>query len=227
MHKRHRNPDARHSSIRGRSPQAQGGECRSAGNTRAVERTILTDNHAPAAPLRLSVDGGTGWTSRTRFGLRWAFPQQTAAPIARSLIQLCPARSRDESTCTAPQWLGPATSAGVTVPRADQWRARIWLQDAAGNQGPAAETVLRVDDKPPVLSLQRPSPDHPALIRVAARDDASGLGTREISCGVVVHGRGSVSPCPCRRADSRQSSMTRPAWRDVRATCTCRRCGWQ
>ena len=59
---------------------------------------------------------------------------------------------------------------------------RVWLEDAAGNAAPsnAAEAILRADFTPPVVALKRPAPEHPALVRVVASDDRSGLGTREI-----------------------------------------------
>ena len=67
------------------------------------------------------------------------------------------------------------------VPGPGEWRARVWLGDAAGNLGAEsyAETVLRLDDQPPALVLLAPSSDRPAFIRVKA-SDSSGLATEEI-----------------------------------------------
>lgn len=153
-----------------------------AGNAHTIERPIFLDNHAPVAPAGLSVDGGAGWTSRSSFTLRWTNPPQPRAPIARALVAICPAHSRDESSCTPSRSVGRVTNAVVSVPGAGQWRARVRLEDEAGNASRvnAAERILKVDDKPPAVSFQRPSADRPALVRVAARDDTSGLGVREI-----------------------------------------------
>ena len=67
------------------------------------------------------------------------------------------------------------------VPGPGEWRARVWLGDAAGNLGAEsyAETVLRLDDQPPALVLLAPSSDRPAFIRIKA-SDSSGLATEEI-----------------------------------------------
>lgn len=151
-------------------------------NRHEVERTISIDNHPPARPLGLSIDDGSGWRSRDTFGLRWRVPAQPAAPVAGAYVDLCPVGSIARSACVPPRSIGRVTSTAIRVPHAGEWRARVWLKDAAGNATPsnAAEAILRMDDTPPVLAFKRPSPDRPAVVRVAASDDRSGLGTQEI-----------------------------------------------
>ena len=161
------------------------------GETRSVERTLLIDNHAPGRPLSFRVDEGTAWTSHDTFNLRWSLPTQSAAPLARAHIQLCPVPATAGSPCVPPRSVGRVTSAAVRVPRAGEWRARVWLQDSAGNASAtnASEAPLRVDDKPPSLAFRSTSADRPAVVRVATTDDRSGIGTREI----LVRRRGSSS----------------------------------
>jgi hypothetical protein len=153
-----------------------------AGNASAVERTIAIDNHPPTTPQRLSVDDGRGWRSRPTFTLRWATPKQSAAPVVGAFIQVCP-EAAARSGCEKPQWVERVSAAAVQVPSAGEWRARVWLRDAAGNANStaAADALLRMDNTAPTLALQRPAPDRPALVRVTASDDASGLLTRELS----------------------------------------------
>jgi hypothetical protein len=151
-----------------------------AGNTRSVDRALLLDNHPPARPSRLQVDGGTGWRSGRGFSLRWTEPRQAAAPITRAYVALC--RIGTGGPCTPPRPLGHVKSARVEVPSPGQWRARVWLADAAGNASVAnaAEAVLRVDDQPPTLVFEPPTEAQPTLITVAAADTGSGLAAREV-----------------------------------------------
>lgn len=160
-----------------------------AGNTRSIDRGLLLDNHAPAQPLGLQVDGGTGWRSSPTFTLRWTEPRQPAAPVVRAFITLCPAIQTEP--CTPPRSLGHVRSAAIRVPHAGQWRARVWLADAAGNTSVAnaSEVPLRVDDEPPTVTLQSPTVDRPAEIPVTSEDNASGLATRE----VLLRRRGSTA----------------------------------
>ena len=108
------------------------------------------------------------------------------APLAGVSIAVCPiahvAPDLDPCTITTRFGRGLTSADGIRVPGPGQWRARVWLRDAAGNQDPShpAETILRFDDQAPSLSFLAPSPDRPALVRVKAQDVGSGLGVREI-----------------------------------------------
>ena len=152
-----------------------------AGNATAVHRTIAVDNHAPATPVRLSVDGGTGWRSGSGFVLRWVPPSHQIAPITRVHVQVC--STGDPPACKEVPPGGQTTAAAVTVPGPGEWRVHVWLEDAAGNANPAnaADTLLRMDDTTPTIAFQRWSAERPALVQVKAADDRSGLAVREIS----------------------------------------------
>jgi hypothetical protein len=152
-----------------------------AGNATAVHRTIAVDNHPPATPVRLSVDGGTGWHSGSNFVLRWTPPSHQIAPITRVHVQVC--STGDPPDCEEVPPSGKLTAAAVTVPGPGEWRARVWLEDAAGNAdlANAADTLLRMDDRTPTIAFQRASAERPALVRVKAADDRSGLAVREIT----------------------------------------------
>jgi hypothetical protein len=158
----------------------------SAGNQAVVSRRIVVDNTAPSRPYSLSADVGGGWKAATSFSLRWTNPRQSAAPIAGASIALCPIAH------VAPDVVGCATAArsgtgvtsanGIRVPGPGQWRARVWLRDAAGNHNPSntVETILRFDDQAPTLSFVAPSAARPTVVQVRARDVGSGVGAREI-----------------------------------------------
>ena len=156
----------------------------SAGNPAEVARRIAIDNTAPVRPSALSVDGGTGWRSANSFRLRWANPRESAAPIAGASIS-CPAvNPAPQLRCTTTTRPGSGLNSvdGIRVPGPGQWRTRLWLHDAAGNQDPTKhlETILRFDDRAPTLSFVAPTPAQPAVVRIRAHDVGSGLATREI-----------------------------------------------
>jgi hypothetical protein len=161
----------------------------SAGNRSRTSRTVYIDNHAPTRPTNLSVDGGTGWKAQNQFKLRWRNPPQNAAPISAVKVELCNLRSSTSCGDTSATGTGISSSA-VRVAGAGEWRARLWVADAAGNVGPEsyAETILRLDNQPPTLVLQQPTIDRPAVVNVKASDQ-SGLAAREI----IVRRRGTTT----------------------------------
>ena len=158
----------------------------SAGNSAQLSRRIAVDNTAPIRPTSLSIDGGAAWRSSSSFKLRWNNPPQSVAPIAGASIAVCPIAhtAPDRVGCTTTTRSGVRLQSidGVRVPAPGQWKARVWLRDAAGNQTPSnsAETILRFDDQAPTLSFLAPTSDRPTLVRVRAQDVGSGLATREI-----------------------------------------------
>ena len=75
------------------------------------------------------------------------------------------------STCA--RRFHPTTSGiseSFTVPGPGQWRAYVWLRDAAGNESSAyaADSILRFDNTPPSVTIRAQSPDQPAVVRVRA-----------------------------------------------------------
>jgi hypothetical protein len=157
----------------------------SAQNTRTVSRTVAVDNTAPGSPQGLAVTGGADWKAENEFRLAWRNPPERHAPIQGAVVAICPLLSpaRDPLSCprTAIHTTTGETSA-IRVPGPGQWRAHVWLRDAAGNENSsaAAETVLRFDDAPPTISIREQSSDQPAVVRVRARDGLSPLAVREV-----------------------------------------------
>jgi hypothetical protein len=157
----------------------------SAGNASTASRTIWTDNTAPAAPQGLAPDGGSGWKGTNEFRLRWRDPAERYAPVAAAVVTICPLLQEpvDPRRCarTASRSASSKTSS-IHVPGRGQWRAYVWLQDAAGNSNPtyAATTVLRFDDSAPTVSIRPQSPDEPAVVQVRARDSLAPIAVREV-----------------------------------------------
>ncbi len=154
-----------------------------AGNSACVgARALLTDNTAPSPPRRLAVVGGGTWRNANGFALTWENPGQgRAAPITAAHFR-----------ATGPE--GPVgeqapadTTTGIEelmVPAAGEYAVSVWLEDAAGNVDPAAEstTTVRLDDVLPSAQLTQPQPDDPDLLTVPVSDLHSGVagGTIEI-----------------------------------------------
>jgi hypothetical protein len=159
----------------------------SAGNLSTSSTSILVDNTSPAAPIDLSLTGGTGWRQQNSFSIGWSNPSQSGkAPIAHVAAAVCPASNGPEV------WTGcryrtfkranARSLSGLQVPRAGIWAGRVWLIDAAGNgDHRTARTVpLRFDGSPPQIALQRTNPADPGRISVRATDTVSGIARAEI-----------------------------------------------
>jgi hypothetical protein len=122
-----------------------------AGNGKAIERTIAIDNHAPGRVSGIRVVGGDAVRSTNSFDVRWSPPPGQLAPIARAHYRLC--RRGAPSECV--QGLRAGGARGIddlSVPRRGGWRLRVWLEDAAGNTMAAtasAPVTLRFDDRSP------------------------------------------------------------------------------
>ena len=148
------------------------------GNAVAVSRTVRIDNTAPDAPQNLVVAGGDGWRGVNGFDVAWTNPSQSGrAPITAALYELCPMPS---GPCTkgSAQGSGVSSISGLHVPAPGEYRMRVWLQDAAGNQdirlaAPAA--FLRYDDTSPLVTIEAPQPDDPTLVVADVTDSGSGL----------------------------------------------------
>ena len=156
-----------------------------AGNARTVSKAVSIDNTAPASPQALSADGGNGWKARNEFRLRWRNPAERHAPVVGAVVAVCPAAQRPVARLSCPRRFHPTTngvSQPFTVPGPGQWRAYVWLRDAAGNESSAyaADSILRLDDTPPSVTIRAQSPDQPAVVRVHATDSLTPLAVREL-----------------------------------------------
>ncbi len=122
-----------------------------AGNGKAIERTVAVDNHAPARVSGMRVVGGDGVRSTNSFDVRWSPPPRQVAPIARTHYRLC--RRGAPRECAQGVRAGGARGIDdLAVPRRGDWRLQVWLEDAAGNTTPAsasAPVTLRFDDRSP------------------------------------------------------------------------------
>jgi hypothetical protein len=94
------------------------------------------------------------------------------------------ARSGAVGTCVAGRRTGSNRNAisDLVVPGPGEWRARVWLRDAAGNHDrrTAVETRLRYDNTPPRVAIDIPDERDPASIGVIASDDVSAVARGEV-----------------------------------------------
>lgn len=149
------------------------------------ELTVRVDNTAPGA-VPVAVDGGDGWRNMNDFSLAWANPDEgDRAPVSGAHYRLCRAGGSD---CADRSRAAPSIGriSGVAVPGPGEWQARVWREDAAGNQEPANASVpvtLRFDPEPPELAFEPVQAADPTLISVAVTDKVSGLagGAIELS----------------------------------------------
>jgi hypothetical protein len=152
------------------------------GNWNVLEHQIRVDNHAPAKPDGLTVEGGDDWRSVNDFTLRWANPAGQVAPIAKAHYELC---SSGGGTCSqgevaSPDIDGPSR---FTAPAPGEYTVRVWLEDAAGNQDPerASDPVaLRFDDEAPTVLFEQPDRANPTRLTASVSDRGSGVAGASI-----------------------------------------------
>jgi hypothetical protein len=102
----------------------------------------------PPRPADLQVVGGPGWHADNRFGLTWINPPAGEQPLVATHY-----RVRDVDGAILDEirfgWLSDGI-VGLTLPKAPGvYSFEVWLEDAAGNEGPAASEHLRFDDVRP------------------------------------------------------------------------------
>ena len=113
-----------------------------------VVAALLPSSAGAAAfqPIGLSVDGGEeSWHAEASFALRWSNPPGVAAVHYRLLDPT------GETSLQEARIGWPATAIDhLAVPNAvGAYTAEVWLEDGAGDEGPAASARLRFDDAPP------------------------------------------------------------------------------
>jgi hypothetical protein len=152
-----------------------------AGNNNLVAREVYVDNTSPD-PIVPLVAGGTGWRRTNGFDVSWTNGPNNAAPITSAHWKLC----RADGTCPS---RGTGTGVGIhelrnlLVPAPGEYRLRVWLEDAAGNQREANAAVsvpVRFDPDPPELAFLPLDPADPLRVAVSAIDRHSGLANGEI-----------------------------------------------
>lgn len=121
-----------------------------AGNETRVSRPepLLTDNHAPAAPVGLAAPTGPS-NEAGQFDVRWSLPADHGTPIVGARYQLCQAGSCSLPTPTTT----PTSLDGLRLSSATTTGTlRVWLEDAAGHSDPggaAALSLARAAPAPP------------------------------------------------------------------------------
>jgi len=146
----------------------------------APERTIQTDNNPPAGPRDLTVTGGDGWRRDNEFELTWTVPDQgPAAPVSSSRLRITGTGADGAVRAGS----SPRSASGLTVPGPGEYRARVWLVDAAGNEREesAAGATLRFDDVPPTAYFLEPPDGRPELLRIPVADAHSGVASGQVA----------------------------------------------
>jgi hypothetical protein len=113
---------------------------------------------SPPRPADLRVVGEGDWHPQNSFELKWTNPPGGGAPLAATHYRIRDPLGTpiDESELTGVR----DGIAGLTVPKIiGTYSAEIWLEDAAGEQGPAAIAQLRFDDARPAGVEPEPLPD--------------------------------------------------------------------
>jgi len=156
------------------------------GSTARKAYTVSVDNHAPAAPRDVAVEGGEGWRRANGFDLRWANPGSQHSPIGQARWRACAVGPGAASGCIeGDHRAADVTASGpIALPAAGEWDVQLWLVDAAGNGDPdtaSSPRRLRYDPDPPALRFLPAHPATPERFDVEAFD-LSGLtsGTIEL-----------------------------------------------
>jgi hypothetical protein len=112
---------------------------------------------SPPRPVDLRVVGDEAWHAQNSFALRWTNPAIKGPPLvaAHCLIR-DPSGNPIEEVRT--DWASDGIG-GLRVPRVPGiYSAEVWLEDAAGEEGPAATASLRFDDTRPAAIAPEPIP---------------------------------------------------------------------
>ena len=145
-----------------------------AGNVGGVTHDIHVDNHAPAKPNAMALEGGEGWRAVNDFTVRWSNPAGQVSPIARARYRLC-----EGSSCTEGSREGPdLESLPVKVSSPGAYTLRVWLEDAAGNHDAerASDGVnLRFDDAAPTAVFEASDPADPLSVVASVADRGAGV----------------------------------------------------
>lgn len=149
--------------------------------------TVRIDNTAPGA-VPVAVEGGEAWRNRNEFNLAWSNPPEPdRAPITAAQYRICRVGTQECVSGTRAT-ASIAQLAGLAVPASGEWEARMWREDAAGNEQSANASVpvlLRFDPEPPKLGFEAPPSDDPTRVSVQVTDPISGLGGGEIEISRV------------------------------------------
>jgi len=126
----------------------------------AVALTWIVSS-AAASPLRPTdlqvAGGGDAWHPQSHFELTWTNAPNGGPPLAATHYRI---RDPQGTTIQEARLAGVRDGfSALTVPKvAGVYSAEIWLEDATGEQGPAATAQLRFDDRRPAAIEPEPVP---------------------------------------------------------------------
>ena len=150
-----------------------------AGNPTTISRTVRVDN-TPPDPIQPTLAGGEGWRTTNEFDVRWTNSEAQHAPIVAAHWEAC---STERCVGGSRRAANVSALSGLSFPVAGDYTARVWLEDAAGNQRSqsAISTVqMRYDPVAPSVTFEPPDPTDPLRVAITASDKHSGVGSGEI-----------------------------------------------
>ncbi|HEY6729613.1 MAG TPA: hypothetical protein VI039_01155 [Solirubrobacterales bacterium] len=140
---------------------------------------VLIDNHPPAHPRAVAIDGGDEWRRTNDFDLGWENPDQgPASPIAGASWRIVGPAGYDTGAKYAAGRDRKALP-NLAVPAAGAYALQLWLRDEAGNEAPssAVTVLLRFDDRKPAVAF---GDGGEAQVKVGVADPDSGPGAGQI-----------------------------------------------
>lgn len=129
-----------------------------ADNIATAVRDISFDSHPPAAVAAPKVLQGAGWQATRHFDISWTLPATVGgAPVAATLVKVCSSGSA-EPLCLPVTRVSATSddqgSAGVDLPFAGEWTARVSHSDKANPEifgSESAASIMRFDPTVPGL----------------------------------------------------------------------------
>lgn len=117
--------------------------------------TVASAQAVPPRPADLQVGGADAWHADNRFELTWVNPPASGQPLVATHYRV---RDPGGGILDESRIFGLRDGiAGLAVPKAPgTYSFEVWLEDAAGIQGPAAVEQLRFDDVRPASIAPEP-----------------------------------------------------------------------
>jgi hypothetical protein len=170
-----------------------------------------TAQASPPRPAGLQVVGGANaWHADNRFELKWVNPPVGGQPLVATHYRV---RDPDGDVLNESRigWLSDGIAA-LTLPKVPgTYSAEVWLEDAAGNQGPAASQQLRFDNVRPASIEAEPvtgwigRADFPLRIRLGhppGPPPLSGLRGYAVAIGAAPLNTPCAAPDRCTEAET-------------------------
>lgn len=170
-----------------------------------------TAQASPLRPLDLQVLGGAGaWHADNHFALSWVNPPANGSPLVGTHYRV---RDPDGDVLSENQLGWPRDGiAGLTLPKVPgSYSFEVWLEDAAGSQGPAASEQLRFDDVRPASITPKPltgwigRADFPLRVRLgqpSGPPPLSGIRGYAVAIGAAPLNAPCVAPDRCTEAET-------------------------